>query len=70
MFASELIPVTIFIILLYSVPDTPRSLVQLNKEDIALQVLQKVNGENQAVEILNDIKERTFPKTWLEIIRY
>ena len=63
MFASELIPVTIFIILLYSVPDTPRSLVQLNKEDIALEVLKKVNGENEAVEILNDIKNTLKEKT-------
>ena len=63
MFASELIPVTIFIILLYSVPDTPRSLVQLNKEDIALEVLKKVNGENEAVEILNDIKNTLKGKT-------
>ena len=63
MFASELIPVTIFIILLYTVPDTPRSLVQLNKEDIALEVLKKVNGENEAVEILNDIKNTLKEKT-------
>ena len=63
MFASELVPVTIFIILLYTVPDTPRSLVQLNKEDIALEVLKKVNGENEAVEILNDIKNTLKEKT-------
>lgn len=63
MFASELIPVTIFIILLYTVPDTPRSLVHLNKEDKALEVLKKVNGENEAAEILNDIKNTLKEKT-------
>ena len=63
MFASELIPVTIFIILLYTVPDTPRSLVHLNKEDKALEVLKKVNGEKEAVEILNDIKNTLKEKT-------
>ena len=63
MFASELIPVTIFIILLYTVPDTPRSLVHLNKEDKALEVLKKVNGEKEAVGILNDIKNTLKEKT-------
>ena len=63
MFASELIPVTIFIILLYTVPDTPRSLVHLNKEEKALEVLKKVNGEKEAVEILNDIKNTLKEKT-------
>ena len=63
MFASELIPVTIFIILLYTVPDTPRSLVHLNKEDKALEVLKKVNDENEAAEILNDIKNTLKEKT-------
>lgn len=63
MFASELIPVTIFIILLYTVPDTPRSLVHLNKEDKALEVLKKVNGEKEAIEILNDIKNTLKEKT-------
>ena len=63
MFASELIPVTIFIILLYTVPDTPRSLVHLNKEDKALEVLKKVNGEKEAAEILIDIKNTLKEKT-------
>lgn len=63
MFASELIPVTIFIILLYTVPDTPRSLVHLNKEDKALEVLKKVNGKKEAIEILNDIKNTLKEKT-------
>ena len=43
MFASELIPVTIFLILLYTVPDTPRSLVYHDNEEKALEVLKKVN---------------------------
>ena len=57
MFASELIPVTIFITLLYNVPDTPRSLVYRGKEEKALEVLKKVNDEKKAIEILNDIKK-------------
>jgi len=63
MFASELIPVSIFLILLFMVPDTPRSLVFHNKEDEALDVLTKVNGKTEAVKILNDIKNTLKEKT-------
>jgi len=63
MFASELIPVSIFLILLFLVPDTPRSLVFHNKEDEALDVLTKVNGKTEAVKILNDIKNTLKEKT-------
>lgn len=63
MFASELIPVSIFLILLFMVPDTPRSLVFRNKEDQALEVLTKVNGKTEAVKILNDIKNTLKQKT-------
>ncbi len=41
MFASELIPVSVFLILLYYVPDTPRSLVYHDKEKEALEVLMR-----------------------------
>ena len=57
MFASELIPVTIFLILLFLVPDTPRSLVYHNKENEALEILEKVNGTSKASAILAEIKE-------------
>ncbi|MDC1492450.1 D-xylose transporter XylE [Flavobacteriaceae bacterium] len=63
MFGSELIPVSIFLILLFLVPDTPRSLVFHNKEDEALDVLTKVNGKTEAVKILNDIKNTLKEKT-------
>ena len=63
MFASELIPVSIFLILLFMVPDTPRSLVFHTKEDEALDVLTKVNGKTEAVKILNDIKNTLKEKT-------
>lgn len=63
MFASELIPVTLFLVLLFLVPDTPRSLVFHNKEDKALEVLTKVNGEEEASNILKEIKHTLSEKT-------
>jgi SP family xylose:H+ symportor-like MFS transporter len=63
MFASELVPVSIFLLLLYFVPDTPRSLVSHNKEAEALEILKKVNSENEAQSILNDIKNTLVVKT-------
>ncbi|WP_400077447.1 D-xylose transporter XylE [Winogradskyella sp. R77965] len=56
MFASEIIPVGIFLGLLFTVPDTPRSLMLRDKEEEALQVLTDINGEEEATSILNEIK--------------
>ena len=56
MFASEIIPVGIFLGLLFMVPDTPRSLMLRGKEETALQVLTDINGEEEATSILNEIK--------------
>lgn len=55
MFASEVIPAGLFLLLLLFVPDTPRSLVLRDKKAEALAVLIKVNGKEKAHEILNDI---------------
>jgi len=56
MFASEVIPAGLFLGLLFFVPDTPRSLMLKNKPEEALEVLQKVNGEERGVEILAEIE--------------
>ena len=63
MFASELVPVSIFLLLLYFVPDTPRSLVSHDKEAEALEILKKVNSESEAQSILSDIKNTLVVKT-------
>ncbi len=57
MFASETIPAVLFFILLFFVPESPRWLVIKQRENEALNVLQKVNGESEATRILNDIKQ-------------
>lgn len=56
MFASEIIPAGLFLAFLFLVPDTPRSLVLRNKPKEALAVLTKVNGEEEGVKILEEIK--------------
>lgn len=55
MFASEVIPAGLFLGLLFFVPDTPRSLMLQNKPEKALQVLTKVNGEEEGNKILGEI---------------
>ncbi len=57
MFASEIIPAGLFLIFLFFVPDTPRSLVLRDKPEEALEVLIKVNGEEEGHQIFEEIKE-------------
>ncbi|MFB9052074.1 D-xylose transporter XylE [Formosa undariae] len=56
MFASEIIPASLFLFFLMFVPDTPRSLVLQSKPEEALDVLTKVNGAAEAKIILLEIK--------------
>lgn len=56
MFASEVIPAGLFLIMLLFVPDTPRSLVLKGQSEKALGILEKVNGKVEASNILNEIK--------------
>lgn len=57
MFASEMIPAGLFLVLLLFVPDTPRSLVLRSRPEKALQVLTRVNGRRKAQVILKEIQE-------------
>lgn len=56
MFASEVIPATLFLFFLFFVPDTPRSLLLQSKPEEALAVLIKVNGATEALKISEEIK--------------
>ncbi|REE83793.1 SP family xylose:H+ symportor-like MFS transporter [Lutibacter oceani] len=56
MFASETIPATLFLIMLFFVPDTPRSLVLKSEPEKAFNVLVKVNGVEEAKKILAEIQ--------------
>lgn len=57
MFGSELIPVSLFLVLLFFVPETPRYLVIRNHPEKALRVLTKINGAEKANVILAEIRE-------------
>jgi len=57
MFASNAVPAAIFGILLFFVPETPRHLALIGKEEKALHILGKINGSNKAKVILSEIKE-------------
>lgn len=56
MFASETIPAILFLVMLFMVPDTPRSLVLKSQPEKALEVLTKVNGLEEGKKILAEIQ--------------
>jgi len=56
MFASEAIPAGLFCLLIFFVPETPRYLALRQRNDKALQVLEKINNSKEkAQEILQEI---------------
>ncbi|HBJ08506.1 MAG TPA: D-xylose transporter XylE [Coprobacter fastidiosus] len=63
MFGSESFPAILFGILLFFVPKTPRYLVLIEQEEKAFSILEKINGQEKAKEILNDIKSTVHEKT-------
>ncbi|HYW94369.1 MAG TPA: D-xylose transporter XylE, partial [Bacteroidales bacterium] len=67
MFASETIPASLFLILLFFVPETPRFLVMNNKEGHALKLLTRLSGASKAESVLSDIKRSLVHKRvpWL-----
>ncbi|MGB3607565.1 MAG: sugar porter family MFS transporter [Psychroserpens sp.] len=56
MFWSELIPSSLFLILLFFIPKSPRWLVLRGKDDQALGILTKLHGEDQAQLEITAIK--------------
>ncbi|MBQ2187960.1 MAG: D-xylose transporter XylE [Bacteroidales bacterium] len=74
MFASEAVIAALFIILICLVPESPRYLVMIGKDDSALKILARINGMEKAQEILADIRstikvrtEKLFTYGWLVI---
>ena len=72
MFASEAVIAALFIILICLVPESPRFLVMIGKDDSALKILARINGMEKAREILADIRstikvrtEKLFTYGWL-----
>lgn len=57
MFASEAIPATLFLVLLFWVPETPRYLSINNQDEKALSILTRINGKEKAKQIITDIQQ-------------
>lgn len=63
MFGSECVPAGLFTILICFVPETPRYLASIGRDDAALRVLARINGNEKAREILSEIKATMTAKT-------
>ena len=63
MFGSEAVPAGLFALLICFVPETPRYLVSIGKNDEAFNVLSKINGSSKAEIILPEIKDSLVVKT-------
>lgn len=62
MFGSECVPAALFTILILLVPETPRYLAMIGKDDKALGVLTKINGPAVAKATLAEIKNTVSEK--------
>lgn len=63
MFGSEMVPAGLFALLICFVPETPRYLVMIGRDDSALKVLARINGAEKAKEIIQEIKDTITVKT-------
>jgi len=63
MFASEIIPASLFLIFLLFVPESPRFLVLKNKKDKALNILSHINGKDIGLKVLEDIQHTVVSKS-------
>ena len=63
MFGSEAVPAGLFALLICFVPETPRYLASIGRDDVAERILAKINGPGKAQQILQDIKNTTTVKT-------
>ena len=63
MLASGILPAFLFFVLLFFVPESPRWLTKKNRTNEAFNILEKVNGEEKAREVLQEIKDALLHET-------
>ena len=63
MFGSEAIPAALFTLLICFVPETPRYLVMIGRDERALTILTRINGSEKANHILQEIKSTITVRT-------
>ena len=63
MFGSEMVPAGLFAFLICFVPETPRYLASVGRDQEAEGILAKINGASKAKAILAEIKETMTVKT-------
>jgi MFS transporter, SP family, arabinose:H+ symporter len=57
MLAAEVVPAFFFLILLFTIPESPRWLIQAGRENEARQILNRIGGPNHAVAEISAVKE-------------
>ena len=67
MFLSGAVPAALFGVLLFFIPRTPRFLVMTGRHEAALAVLQRVNGEERAHAILEEMVQRLPDRTLADV---
>jgi sugar porter (SP) family MFS transporter len=56
MFAAEAIPALLFFVLCLTIPETPRFLAKVHREDEALSLLERINGAKEANRQMAEIR--------------
>ncbi len=71
MFASEIVPIALFVVLLCFVPKSPRWLAERGHTEEALAVLTKINGQRQARIEIDEIEASLSEETgnWSELFQ-
>ena len=57
MFLAEIIPAGIFFVLAFFLPESPRWMVKMNREESARKTLEKIGGSEYAVHLIAEIRE-------------
>ncbi|PJX12990.1 MFS transporter [Halomonas sp. 141] len=57
MIGSEIIPCILFCLVVFFIPESPRWLVMVGRDQEALKVLSRIGGEEYGKQVLSDIRE-------------